>query len=134
MSFRKYLSGGVATATVATFATEEIDKPTSVATVASVAVATDSERVTDRYHDKLKSTWRSERKLLRNDPELRLIPVALIDDALRTAVDIWNGEIGDFRTAAELRAHLTPDDLADRELLTPGGLALYCWTLWANGK
>jgi hypothetical protein len=134
MSFRKYLSDGAATATVATSATESTKLPTTVASVATVAVATTPERVSDRYQRKWNLAWRSERKLLRDDPELRLIPVVLTDDALRTAVDIWNGEIGDFRTVAELRAHLTPDDLADRELLTPAGLALYCWTLWAHGK
>ena len=133
MSFKDWLSDPVATATVATSATDSTHKPGTVATVANVAVASPSERNSDGYHRKWIAVWKSERKLQQDDPERRLITPALIDDALATAVNIWNGMIGDFRTVAELRSHLSADDLADRELMTPAGLALYCWTLWADG-
>ena len=134
MSFKDWLSTDVATATVATSATDSTHNPVTVATVANVAVATPPERISDRYHQKWIVAWRIERKLLIADPDRVLIAPKLIDDALETAVNIWNGMIGDFRTVAELRSHLAPDDLVDRELMTPAGLSLYCWTLWADGR
>ena len=132
MSFRDWLSTPVATATVATSATDNAEGIGSVATVANVAVATPPERNFEGYHRAFSAAWKRERELLRADPEAELVPAEQLDAALWSAVNAWNGMTGDFRTAAELQAHLAPEDMADRELMTPAGLALYCWTLWAD--
>ncbi len=133
MSFKNWLSAPVATATVATSATDSTQRPGTVATVANVAVATPSQRKTDAYHREWAAAWNHESDLLLADPKVWLILPDDAQAALADAVSIWNTATGDSRTMSELQSELSPEDMADRELMTPAWLALYCWTLWANG-
>lgn len=47
-------------------------------------------------------------------------------------VAAWNRSTGQQRTPAEVLEHLAAADYGDRELVTPGGLALYVATVLGN--
>ncbi len=124
MSFRDWLSPSVATATVATIATVNLETRPTVAEVATVAVASPSQRNIDAYHRDWSAAWRNRRE--------QQIPES-VDGALADAVLTWNAATDDTRAVDELRVKLSTEDIADPELMAPAWLALYCWTLWHDG-
>ena len=65
-------------------------------------------------------------------PEAKAPGVEVLHLQIADAVASWNHHTGDSRTQADYLAHLSPADYEDRELMTPGALALYAWSLWQN--
>ena len=82
------------------------------------------------YHQEWMAKWEVERKQLAADQSLWLLPPGGGIAAASVAVDDWNTATGDTRSLEAFMAELDTPDLADREMMTPAWLHLYCYTLW----
>ena len=137
MALREWVSGQVATATVATTATVAALTGPSVATVATVAVANPTSAnpvepagLADGWRRRAATdAWHRDWTDARERGSANVTDATLADAVSRTVL-AWNAVTGDQHTTADYLAHLCPADLADPELMTRDWLALYAWTLW----
>lgn len=90
------------------------------------------EAACERYHRTWWPVWERGRAYLLAHPEAKAPGVDVLRLQMADAVVSWNQHTGDSRTQAEYLAHLAPADFEDRELMTPGALALYAYTLWRD--
>lgn len=139
MALHDWLSPPSATATPATLATGSPSEPPSVATVATVAVASPAEidfepgwrrrAAVQQWERDWRPVWERWRDHLARNPGLPCPNRAVSLRRIGELVIGWNCITGDCRTVADVTGWLVDEDFADRELMTPGALALYVGTV-----
>ena len=90
------------------------------------------EAACERYHRTWWPVWDRGRAYRLAHAAAKAPGVDVLRVQIADAVASWNQHTGDSRTQAEYLAHLARADFEDRELMTPGALALYAYTLWRD--